>query len=297
MHDPLVNYDPALERSCERCHGEKKERSFSNEVHLVTPTPQLCFECHDPPSFTEGWIHGPVAAGECVFCHEPHRSPHAHLLKKPQPDMCFQCHDSQAIAEIQDHAKPSFAQCTDCHSGHASVAKYLLKVGPSAAEVGRTESTPTGIAPFDTLLGRARADVQQRQDLTALLQTVNQYIDQAAFWEARAYLMALRIDLTYSAPERRQIQSLEERLESAEQAWQASQKQARDQHTIDMAQLYYQSIKLYHAGKLQAARQGFIQVYESDVVPDVIQKAIEGYVDTIDALLSGTGNQGRVPTP
>jgi len=297
VHDPLVHFDPAWERSCPRCHGEKKKRSFSGEVHLVAPTPQLCFECHDPPSFQAGWIHGPVAAGKCGFCHVAHRSLQRFLLKKPQPEICFQCHDSQAIAEIEDHAKPTYAQCTDCHSGHASVAQYLLKVGSSGSAVGRTQSNPTGIAPFDALLGTARADVQQRQGLAELLQTVNLHIEQADFLQARAYLLALRMELSYSEVERKQIQDLEETLDTAEQRWEESRLQERDRHATEMAQLYYQSISLYHAGKLEEARRGFVEVFNSDVVPDAIRRALKGYIDTVDRLLSGASNHRMEPTP
>jgi predicted CXXCH cytochrome family protein len=297
VHDPLVHFDPSWERSCPRCHGEKMQRSFSNEVHLVAPTPQLCFECHEPPSFQEGWIHGPVAQGECVFCHEPHRSLQKFLLKKALPEVCYQCHDSQAIADIEDHAKPSYTQCTDCHSGHASVAKYLLKVGPSASTIARTESKPTGLAPFDAALGAARADVQQGQGLAELLQTIDLYIERAEFLQARAYLLALRIDLVYTDVEREQIQILEEMLEAAEQSWEESQLEERDKRASEMARLYYQSIKLYHAGDLEAARRGFVEVYNSDVVPETIRRAIKGYIETIDQVLSGALNHRMESMP
>lgn len=295
VHDPLVNYDPSLERSCIRCHGEKTARSFSSEVQLVSPTPLLCFECHDPPTFQEGWIHGPVAAGECVFCHEPHRSPYKYLLKRAQPAVCYQCHDSQAIAEIENHAKSTYTQCTDCHSGHASTAKYLLKVG-SSLSAERTQSQPTGLAPFDALLKTARVQVQQGQGLPELLRIIEQYAEQAAFPEARAFLLALRMDRDYSKRERLEMLALEERLDAAEQMWQESHQQARDQRSGEIAQLYYQSINAYHAGDLEQARQGFVRVSNSDLVPDVIRQAIQEYINTIDYMLSGAGKPRVEPT-
>ena len=290
VHDPLVHFDPSWERSCPRCHGEKMQRSFSNEVHLVAPTPQLCFECHEPPSFQEGWIHGPVAQGECVFCHEPHRSLQKFLLKKALPEVCYQCHDSQAITDIEDHDKPSFTQCTDCHSGHASVAKYLLKVGAFASTLARTESKPTGLAPFDAALAAARTDVQQRQNVAGLLQTVNLYIEQAEYLQARAYLLALRMDVIYSDVERQQFQSLENTLEAAEQRAEENRVQEVDRRATQVAQLYYRSINLYHAGELEAARRGFVEVFNSDLVPEAIRRAIQGYIETIDHVLSGVSN-------
>jgi len=297
IHDPIINYDASLERPCARCHQEQAQQSFSGEVHLTAPAPQLCYECHDPPTMQLGWVHGPVAAGECVFCHEPHRSVQAFLLKKPQPAMCYQCHDSQAISEIEGHAKPSFSLCLDCHSGHASVAKYLLKLGPSSTLVTRTESKPTGLASFDAALEAARADIQQRQGLAEMLQAVNLYIGQAEYVQARAYLLAIRMDALNSDAQRQQLRSLENALDAAELRAETQRLQALDERTTQVAQLYYQSIKHYHAGELEAARRGFVEVLNSDLVPDAISRAIQGYIDTIDAILSGASNQRMEPRP
>jgi predicted CXXCH cytochrome family protein len=290
IHDPIINYAPSLDRPCERCHREQEQQSFSGEVHLTAPSPQLCYECHEPPSTQAGWIHGPVAAGECVFCHEPHRSTQEHLLKKPLPAMCYQCHDSQAISEIEGHAKSSFSQCLDCHSGHASVVKYLLKVGPSNALVARTESKPTGLAPFDAALDAARADMQQRHDFAEMLQVVNLYIDQAAYVQARAYLLAIRIDAVNSDVERQQLRSMENTLDAAELRAEAHRQQTLDERVTQVAELYDQSIRHYHAGELETARRGFVEVLNSNLVPDAIRRAIQGYIDTIDAVLSGASN-------
>ena len=113
-------HEPQRERQCERCHGEEQEENFSREVELITPVPDLCFECHTDMLSLEGWIHGPVTTGDCLECHEPHRSRNRGLLKWPIPDMCFSCHDSQAIALIENHGQDFYAKCGACHSGHTS---------------------------------------------------------------------------------------------------------------------------------------------------------------------------------
>ena len=120
VHEPV--------RQCKRCHGDQIERQFSREVGLVADVPELCYECHQETSVHRRWVHAPVAEGDCLWCHNPHRSLNEHLLIEPAPGLCYQCHDSRAIEEIDFHDLPTYGQCSDCHAGHSSDTKYLLVV-------------------------------------------------------------------------------------------------------------------------------------------------------------------------
>lgn len=74
---------------CDGCHSGGEGHRFE----LPEPLGEVCADCHDDPrEEAEGHVHGPVAAGECVACHDPHRSPAASLLRQEPPDLCWSCH-------------------------------------------------------------------------------------------------------------------------------------------------------------------------------------------------------------
>ena len=54
-----------------------------------------------------------------------------------------------------------------------------------------------------------------------------------------------------------------------------------------IAELYYRSMALYRAGRLEEARQGLVQVIESSQIPPAMVKTIERYLADIDERLSG----------
>jgi predicted CXXCH cytochrome family protein len=92
---------------------------------LVMPEEQLCFSCHDFPQ-NKKYIHGPVSAGGCLVCHNPHASQNPKLLVAESTTFCFHCHDLDAIPKDEPHMR-SDVQCISCHDAHMSDKKYLLK--------------------------------------------------------------------------------------------------------------------------------------------------------------------------
>jgi predicted CXXCH cytochrome family protein len=123
-------HEPAkTKKDCVRCHGNRLQMGFSREVQMTAKVPGLCYECHESliPTAMEGWVHGPVSVGVCLFCHDPHRTQHQHLLKRPIPDLCFWCHEKKAIELIPDHSQEIYSKCNYCREGHVSPARFLLK--------------------------------------------------------------------------------------------------------------------------------------------------------------------------
>jgi predicted CXXCH cytochrome family protein len=114
IHEPL--------KDCARCHGSQRGRNFSREVQLTAKVPQLCYECHDAvvPAASEGWMHGPAAAGECLLCHDPHKTTNPHLLREQIPSLCYKCHQEMAGESTPDDVKEPHSQCIGCHAAHAS---------------------------------------------------------------------------------------------------------------------------------------------------------------------------------
>jgi predicted CXXCH cytochrome family protein len=92
---------------------------------LVAPGEQLCFLCHDLGT-AKRYVHGPIASGGCLVCHDPHRSQYRHLLVSDAVGFCLHCHDRAALRPVAGHAAAA-GQCTDCHEAHMSDRRYLLR--------------------------------------------------------------------------------------------------------------------------------------------------------------------------
>jgi predicted CXXCH cytochrome family protein len=119
LHEPLKN--------CLPCHSNQSEQASTDQPNLVAPVPELCYGCHKEYISLEGWVHGPVATGNCLLCHEPHKTDNKFLLSKPIPELCCQCHEARSLKSVANHSDESHAHCNDCHDGHASPGRMLLK--------------------------------------------------------------------------------------------------------------------------------------------------------------------------
>ena len=115
----IHEHGPYAARLCGACH----EAAATNA--LVAPPDQLCFRCHTLP-LDRKYIHGPIASGGCLVCHDPHRSPNAYLLVSASDSFCFHCHTQKSVRSIEGHESLE-GGCTECHDAHASDQKYLLK--------------------------------------------------------------------------------------------------------------------------------------------------------------------------
>ena len=57
---------------------------------------------------------------------------------------------------------------------------------------------------------------------------------------------------------------------------------ATDKEKKDNADLYYRSMSLYRTGQLEQAKEGFIKVLNSGLIPSAMQEIIEGYIEDIN---------------
>lgn len=120
VHEPWKN------RNCNLCHEQLDEKKWALPA-LTEPEPELCYQCHVDYPATEPYVHGPVAVGECLLCHESHKSKIAGLLKEEEPTLCYQCHETIDAAEIPGHPDAPILLCTNCHDPHAGLTRMLLK--------------------------------------------------------------------------------------------------------------------------------------------------------------------------
>jgi len=112
-------HGPYAARLCNACH----EPAATNS--LVAPAEDLCLQCHDLRR-DKKYIHGPLFAGGCIVCHDPHSSQYSNLLVSESDNFCFHCHDRGSVERTAAHVGTE-GQCTFCHDAHTSNKKYLLK--------------------------------------------------------------------------------------------------------------------------------------------------------------------------
>lgn len=119
LHEPLKN--------CVSCHGDCSEQATAEKPNLIAPVPKLCYGCHQEYLSPDEWVHGPVAIGKCLLCHESHEANNKSLLSKQIPELCYQCHSNKNLKSIVNHSDKSYENCNLCHEGHKSPSRMLLK--------------------------------------------------------------------------------------------------------------------------------------------------------------------------
>ncbi len=302
-------------KECTTCHGKRKQRGFSSETYLIAQEPELCYNCHDDYIVSASFVHGPVAVGQCLFCHNPHKSKIEHLLKEPEPGLCYLCHDINTIELIAAHLPGQLSSCTNCHNPHASLLKALLKETPSQMndESGRAKTTDTAAQDYISIdkgqneqagsepAASASSAAPESNILSELFQQVRKLIEQGELRKAGAYLEKFKDNNAFTAEERRLIERVlkmiddvttgtEQQLNKAKQEQTAAKsgnsKNQSDRQIKEAADLYYRSMAFYQAGQLSSAREGFVKLLKSGLIPESIAKTIRGYLSDIDNSLA-----------
>ena len=186
-------------KDCTLCHDKSRQRVFSSQTYLIKPVPELCYECHADYTTSASYVHGPVAVGRCLFCHNPHKSRIEHLLKEPEPRLCYLCHNIDTVKLIPAHLVEQQFACTDCHNAHTSSVKYLLNE-VAGSEVEGAES-PGEAVQSQILIGTKKPEEQlhglteaalaielESNSMFQLFWTVSKLIEKGEIKEARAYL-------------------------------------------------------------------------------------------------------------
>ena len=112
-------HGPYAARLCEGCH----ETARSNA--LVAAPDQLCGKCH-VLDLGKKYVHGPLNAGGCLTCHDPHQSQYRFLLVSDSATFCLRCHQRASLRRVDGHEEDG-RTCTECHEAHMSDRPYLLR--------------------------------------------------------------------------------------------------------------------------------------------------------------------------
>ncbi|QOY54449.1 cytochrome C [Candidatus Sulfurimonas marisnigri] len=124
--DEKVVHPPYEWGDCTVCHEGANPEDGED---LKLDTPELCYQCHEPKD-TKNFIHGPVGAGACTACHNPHESPNAKLLVRASiNELCTSCHEAKDkfLHNTTYIHPPVKDQCTNCHDPHTEDNLYQLK--------------------------------------------------------------------------------------------------------------------------------------------------------------------------
>lgn len=90
-----------------------------------------CAECHQR-YFGDDVRHAPVSSGECLYCHDMHRSPSPALLKMSLFDTCIDCHDEPEDLSPDAHSTDGVENCLACHDAHFGNEMLLKPKRPGA---------------------------------------------------------------------------------------------------------------------------------------------------------------------
>lgn len=111
-------HPPFVRRECRQCHDATQR--MEPRVDLL----DSCRTCHQR-YFSNEVGHAPVEQGQCIECHDMHRSERRFLLKMPTFDLCIECHDEPEDLSEPAHTVPEVESCTACHDPHFGTGTLL----------------------------------------------------------------------------------------------------------------------------------------------------------------------------
>jgi predicted CXXCH cytochrome family protein len=136
-------HKPYAAGKCDACHQSTGGEEVGSAQTVIDSS--VCMKCHQDEMHKHAITHAPVAAGACLFCHNPHNSALPHLLATPAPALCTQCHDRSLLGSNPPEHLSETSNCLDCHVGHGEEKRgFLLR----AARPKSSAPPPGGAAPW-----------------------------------------------------------------------------------------------------------------------------------------------------
>jgi len=105
---------------CSICHDPEQGNV------LISKQPDLCYDCHSNYGEEYEVLHGPVAAGFCIVCHQPHTAAEPKLLAWKKSGFCLNCHAEEDVYKTEVHEGIEKDQCMDCHNPHGGGDRFLF---------------------------------------------------------------------------------------------------------------------------------------------------------------------------
>ena len=119
-------HSKASSMTCTECHRKRRGKI---DFKRITPARSNCTtgNCHPKMGKDVAHVHGPVGAGVCISCHNPHGSYEPLELARTGQELCLVCHEAKRKEFDQEiiHA-PVEEGCVDCHDPHQSPMRFQL---------------------------------------------------------------------------------------------------------------------------------------------------------------------------
>ncbi len=112
---------------CLACHALKisghRDKKQKNSLKMYN-----CLKCHKT-TVDYDYLHAPVAAGDCLTCHNPHASRASmYIDRRGGKIICYKCHSSVVRkTDTMLHGPVKNGKCQLCHTPHGSFFPNLLK--------------------------------------------------------------------------------------------------------------------------------------------------------------------------
>ncbi|OHB74082.1 MAG: hypothetical protein A2Z25_11020 [Planctomycetes bacterium RBG_16_55_9] len=223
------------------------------------------------------YVHEPIK--ECTNCHRwPKRrgfSAETYLIA-PVPKLCYNCHDDYTVKASFVHGPVAVGQCLVCHSDppHKSRIEHLLKEPEPKLcylchDVSMIELIPAHL-PGQT---SACSDCHDPHSGST----------KALLKSSSAETQAEQEKSTNEPPPREPAMTPEQREELG-----------RRQREI--ADLYYRSMESYRKGEWTKARDGFVKVLKSGLIPAPMADMLRAHVVDIDNRLRKSTGPPETPT-
>ena len=112
--------------NCRTCH---RFRRGAYDFKKIIPARAGCNvgKCHSDKGKAPH-VHGPVGAGVCISCHNPHGSFLENEVAREGQDLCLVCHQARKEEFSQKVVHPALEDgCTGCHDPHQSEKRFQLR--------------------------------------------------------------------------------------------------------------------------------------------------------------------------
>ncbi len=109
-----VIHPPYKEKKCALCHEGEGGQRLSQAQGI------LCATCHEQFQVMPQYVHGPVAVGKCLVCHNPHITTRPRLLTRDNEEVCTFCHTTIDRTKEYHQYGEEGTLCYTCHSPHFS---------------------------------------------------------------------------------------------------------------------------------------------------------------------------------
>ena len=112
---------------CKECHRFRNGK-FDFSRNIPARSDCTSAKCHANAKANMEYVHGPVGAGVCISCHNPHGSFYRNQLARSDRELCMVCHQAKQEEFSKKVIHPPVEEgCTTCHDPHQSPVRFQLK--------------------------------------------------------------------------------------------------------------------------------------------------------------------------